>query len=343
MKRHLKTVNLALGYAVLAAATVLAASAPGTAGKPKAVPLEPIKDVGQIAKGESIVHDFLIRNEGDAPLKIEEVRPACGCTVADFDKTIAPGATGKIHVAIDTASFSGPVAKGVSVFTNDVDNTKIELTVRATVEPFIQVKPGYARYITVQGEPKEGTIVQNLWTPDGSDFEITSIESPYPFLNVTYREATAEERRPEAKGKQWRVEMHLSNNAPVGALADYVKIHTNHPKQKLVQIAVSGFVRPVIAVTPPVADFGEVSLAEPLRKSFSIKNFATEQIRITSVQNDVKGVETQLEPLQEGREYQVRVTLKPELGKGPFSGKVTLLTDSPKMPKIEVLLKGTVI
>jgi hypothetical protein len=340
MKRHLKTVNLALGCAVLAATTVLAASA---AGAPKAVAVEPIKDVGAIAKGESIVHDFLIRNEGGSPLRIEEVRPACGCTVADFDKTIAPGATGKIHVTIDTATFSGPVAKGVSVFTSDADNPKIELTIRATVEPFVQVKPGYARYLVVQGEPKEGTIVQNLWTPDGSDFKITGIDSPYPFLKVTSREATAEERRPEAKGKQWRVEMHLDNNAPVGALADYVKIHTDHPKQKLVQIPVSGFVRPVIAVTPPIADFGEITLAEPLRKSFNVKNFATEQIKITSVQNDIKGVDTQLEPLQEGREYQVRVTLHPELGKGPFSGKVTLLTDSPKMPKIEVQLKGTIL
>ena len=60
--------------------------------------------------------------------------------------------------------------------------------------------------------------------------------------------------------------MKLANNAKVGPLADYVTVHTNHPKQKMVQIPVSGFVRPVMAVTPPTADFGKIELKEPLRR-----------------------------------------------------------------------------
>jgi Protein of unknown function (DUF1573) len=320
------------------------AAAPETTGaKPKAVAVEPIKDVGTVPKGEKILHDFVIRNDGNAPLQITDVKPACGCTVAQFDKLIGRGKTGVVHTVLDTTTFNGPIAKGVTVFTNDPDNPQIELTLRAKVEPYINVKPGYARYITVQGESKEGNIIQTLTAPDGTPFDIVSAESKIPGLKATFREAKAEERVAEVPGKQWRVEMALSNEAPVGALADYLTITTNHPKQKLVQIPVSGFIRPVMAATPPVADFGKVEVKESFKKSLNLRNFATEAIKVVSVENNVKGIETVLEPIEPGREYQVKVTLKPELAKGAFNGKLIVRTDSAKIPVIEIPLKGTVI
>jgi hypothetical protein len=337
MQRHTKTVILALCAALLVAASVLAA------GKPKATIAEPLKDVGTVSKGDKIVHDFVIKNEGDADLQITSVQPACGCTVADFDKVIKPGQTGKVHAVIDSATFSGPISKGVSVFTNDPDHPQIELTIHAKVEPYISIKPGYARYITVQGEPLEGNIAQTLWAPDGTSWDITGIDSPYPFLAVTFHEAKPEERLPDAKGKQWKVEMKLSNQAKVGPLSDYVTVHTNHPKQKIVQIPVSGFVRPVVAATPPNADFGKIELKEPLKKALNIRNFATEPIKVTSIDPTLpKGIETKLETLEEGREYQVRIILNPELAKGPFLGKLVIHTDSPKVPTLEVEVKGIV-
>jgi hypothetical protein len=337
MKHGFKTAILALSAVLLVAATLFAA------GSPKAVAVEPIKDAGNVAKGEKIAHDFIIRNDGDAPLEITQVHPACGCTVVEFDKTIAPGKTGKVHAVLDTSTFNGAISKGVTVFTNDTATPQIELTVRAKVEPFIAVKPGYARYLTVQGEPLEGNIAQTLWATDGAPFDIVKVDSPYPFLKTSFREAKAEERRPDAEGKQWKVEMNLTNDARVGALAEHVTVHTNHPKQKIVQIPVSGFVRPVMAVTPPVADFGRVELKEPLNRSLNVRNFASEKITITGIEGAPKGVVAKLEPLEDGREYQVRLTLSPELAKGPFNGKISLRTDSPKIPVIEVELKGTVL
>jgi hypothetical protein len=354
MQRHTKTVILALCAVLLVAATIWAQAAPATpaapaapapgAKKPKATAVEPIKDVGNVSKGEKIVNDFLIKNDGDADLQITNVQPACGCTVAEFDKVIKPGQTGKVHAVVDTTNFNGPIAKGITVFTNDPAAPQIDLTVRAKVEPYISVKPGYARYIIVQGEQQQGTITQSLWAADNSSWDITSVQSPFPYLKVTYREAKPEERVPDAKGKQWQIEMSLANDAKVGPLSDYVLVNTNHPKQKLVQIPVSGFVRPVIAVTPPVADFGKIELKEPLRKAVNIHNFATEPIKVTSIDPSLPaGIDAKLEPLEEGREYQVRVVLNPTLAKGPFLGKVTLHTDSPKVPTIEVEFKGIVI
>lgn len=362
MKIHLKLVILALGLALLAGSLAAQSSSPAAAPaaappaaspasapsasqpkKPKAVPVDAVKDAGTIAKGEKIVLDFELRNEGGALLQITDVRPACGCTVASYDKTVAPGKTGKIHIVVDTVNFTGPISKGVTVYTNDAANPQINLSVHAKIEPYIAAKPGYARYLVVRGEAKEGTIVQTLWTPDGSPMEIVKVDSPFPYLTVSFRQAQEGERLPEAAGKQWRVEMQLSNEAPVGPLAGYVTVHTTHAKQKLLQIGVTGFVRPVMAVTPPVGDFGNVELKGPLTKVLNVKSFATEPIKVTGVDQEGKGIQAKLTSLQEGREYQVQVTLSPEVGKGPFHGKLTLHTDSPKTPLIDVEVKGTVL
>src|ERR1700674_1945484 len=341
MKRHSYLAILALsaillltplGAPVFAAAPAVAnaAAAAPAAAHSKAVAVTPIKDVGSVPKGDKITQDFEIRNDGNAALEITDVKAACGCTVASYDKTIGPGKTGKVHVVVDTSSFSGPVAKGVTVFTNDAANPQVELTVRAKVEPYIAVKPGFVRYSIVKDEAKEGTIAQTLYTPDGSPMDDVKVDSPWPYLAVSFREAQEGERLPDVKVKQWRVETKLSSDAPVGPLAGYVTVHTNHAKQKLVEIPVSGFVRPALAVTPPKADFGLLD----------VKTFATEPIRVTGVDPPGQGIEAKVEPLEEGREYTVRLTLNSAMAKGPFHGKLTIHTDSPKSPVLEVELSG---
>lgn len=345
MNRLEKTAILTLCLALPLAAAAKGQETPAPAAKPRAVVVEPMFDAGQVAKGEQIVHDFLIKNEGQAPLQIERVEPGCGCTVAEFDKVVGMGKTGKIHAVVETVTFNGPISKGITVYTNDTDNPRIQLTIQAKIEPYIQVKPGYARYLTVQGEAKAGVIVQSLWAPDGSDFAVESVESPFPFLKATFHAASETERLPDVKGKQWQIEMALDNfSAPVGSLADYLTVRTNHPKQKLVQIPISGFVRPVIAVTPPAGDFGTVTPKEKLTKTLNVRNFATEDIKLTSIENPMsgKGLETAFDAVQVGREYMVRLTLSPDAPKGPFSTRLVFNTDSQKVPKLEVLITGDV-
>jgi len=74
-------------------------------------------DWGSAMQGEVVVHDFEIRNPDSSPLIIEDVKPACGCTKGEFTKTIAPGATGKITLRVDTLQFSGRIKKTAKVLT----------------------------------------------------------------------------------------------------------------------------------------------------------------------------------------------------------------------------------
>src|SRR5258706_16471352 len=86
------------------------ASAP-SAPQPHLVIAEPIFDFGEAAPGAALMHDFAIRNDGDAVLLVNDVIAGCACTTADFDREIAPGASSTIHAVLDTVSLVGPIAK----------------------------------------------------------------------------------------------------------------------------------------------------------------------------------------------------------------------------------------
>ncbi len=340
--------------AVLTLAVLLGAATPGAVAqdaaapatpaiaKPKALAVLPVQDLGKVSVGETLEVDFEIRNGGEVELQITEVRPACGCTVVEYDAAIPPGQVGKVHASLDTSNLNGPVSKTITVFTNDPENPALVLTLAAEVHPFIAAMPGYARFITVQGEG-EGRVAQNLWSKDGQPMKVLGVDSPSPFLTAEYRIASEEELHAQGEGEQWLVELVLKENAPVGAINDYVTILVEHPQQSKVRLPVSGFVRPILAVTPPIADFEEIEVVEPLRASLQVRSFASEDIQLTSIESSIEAVQAEIVPVEPGRRYQLRVVVNPGIAKGPFEGMLTIKTDNAKVPELRVELKGTVI
>lgn len=342
MKRRIPQLLLA-PFAVMLAISAVAAG--NEQGKPSAVPLGPIKEFDIVPKGDAIHHTFEIKNEGDAPLELTDVRPACGCTVANFDRTIAAGAVGKIEVTVKTDNFAGPISKSISVFTNDVSNPKIELVVKADVKPYIGVLPGYARYNYVQGEDVD-TISQTLWSEDGNDFNVVRVEPPYEHLAVDFRVAAEAERNNKSTGRQWRLDLDLQKDSPVGALRDYVVVYTDHPKQKTVKIPISGFVRPRQHITPHEVNFGELR-SLPLRRTFAFTNFITAPIELTEIETGFEAISAEVKPSgnesEQGYRFQLVLTIGPEMPKGKFDSEIKIHTTDKQNPVISLPIKGTIL
>ena len=220
MNRNHTTWSLLLATLLVAGVGALAADQ-AESPAPAAIALDMVKDFGLVNKGQRITHEFEIRNDGDATLEITGVRPSCGCTVAEFDKTVAVGAIGKVKATVDTRNFKGGIAKSVRVFTNDPQNPQIDLVIKANVRSRVEVDPGYARFIAVYGEPQK-TSVQSVWSEDEKDLKILKAESPYSFVKVSYRQAAEDEDSKGGSGRKWQVEVELDKNAPVGPLADFI-------------------------------------------------------------------------------------------------------------------------
>lgn len=325
-------------------ALVVAAAAVAQSG-PRAMPLEPVKDFDIVAKGDVISHEFLIKNEGDAPLEITDVKPACGCTVARYDKKILPGKTGKVSTKVKTSDFSGPISKSIAVFTNDDSNPKLQLVVKAKIQPYISIYPGYARYNYVQGEIP-GRVPQTVWAADGEPLKVLGIKSPSEDLKVSYRQLDKEENNPKGGDVQWRVELTLSPDATVGPLREYVELEVDHPKQKSVRIPISGFVRPRQHITPDKLDFGPLQGATlPLRRTLNFTNFATQGIEVTGIDTGLEDLTAEIVPNenQQGHRFKLLLTLGPNMPKGAFDTKVTIHTSDAQKPTIELPVKGSVL
>ena len=75
-------------------------------------------DFGEIKHDVPVVAEFRFTNPGMIPLLISDVRPSCGCTVADFPKKpILGGTEGVIRVTFD-AKETGYFAKTITVYSN---------------------------------------------------------------------------------------------------------------------------------------------------------------------------------------------------------------------------------
>ena len=94
--------------------------------------IDSVKDYGKITEGQKLEVLYRFKNTGTKPLIIENVRPSCGCTVADPPKEpVAPGAQGEIKGSFDSNGKSGQQHKTIYVMANTkgVQNHELAFTV----------------------------------------------------------------------------------------------------------------------------------------------------------------------------------------------------------------------
>ena len=96
--------------------------------------LDSSKNLGKINEGQQLQITFRFKNSGDKPLVIQSVRPACGCTVADFPKEpIAPGKEGQITGAFDSKGREGLQHKDIYITANTQGSTEHKVTFEVEV------------------------------------------------------------------------------------------------------------------------------------------------------------------------------------------------------------------
>src|SRR5437868_539447 len=104
-----------VGSAATALWILSAAPAPRAfaAPAPKLVVERTEYDAGKCAATDVLKADFLLRNAGQAPLTILDVKKDCGCTVPTCEPVIPPGKTGHLRVTLRVTGFLGAVEKHV--------------------------------------------------------------------------------------------------------------------------------------------------------------------------------------------------------------------------------------
>ncbi len=94
-------------------------------------------DFGSVGPNQVVKQEFVIVNEGEAPLTISRAYTTCGCTTANFTGTvIPPGEVSVLTLRFDAGyhdTRGQTVRRGVVIENNDPNNPQMEVWAEAAV------------------------------------------------------------------------------------------------------------------------------------------------------------------------------------------------------------------
>lgn len=98
-------------------------------------------DFGEVPMHGNTTCSFELKNTGNEPLIIQQVKSPCSCTVADWPKEpILPGKKGVIKVRYDSARV-GPINKSFTVLSNAANEPSKNLFIKGKVLPVAETTP----------------------------------------------------------------------------------------------------------------------------------------------------------------------------------------------------------
>lgn len=215
---------------------------------------ERVFNAGDVMKGEKIVHDFNVKNDGQAPLQIFDARPSCGCTVTDFDRTIMPGKTGTVHAVIDTNRVGqGAQSKTITVSSNDPDEAQILLQLKANVVSLATVLP--ATLFLRADRLHKDDISFFVHPHETNPFKVKGVSSDLPFLSFDVSEVGKEGAKAPRPGLNpqegdYEVKVTIDPKAPLGDVEGTIKVLTSSKKTPEVQVPVRGSINGLITAIP---------------------------------------------------------------------------------------------
>lgn len=136
---------------------------------------------------------FGFTNAGTTPVKILEVAPSCGCTVAALDRPeVAPGERGEITADFHPAGKVGTVRIPIRVRT-DGDPAEVTLTLVATISEPLQLGARFVYWKS--GEPRAMRTVR-LTVADREQVELVGVECTTPNFKVTLAPLASDQAHP---------------------------------------------------------------------------------------------------------------------------------------------------
>lgn len=92
-------------------------------------------DFGTLSQNATVSTNFVLTNEGKAPLYIRKTKASCGCTASEPQKNmLAPRESTTIVVTFRSGTTQGYQNKSVTIITNDPENAEMIVWISANIE-----------------------------------------------------------------------------------------------------------------------------------------------------------------------------------------------------------------
>jgi len=306
---------------------------------------KPVHDFGEHWASPKMEHTFLIRNTGNAPLKITQVRPGCGCTVAgNYPREIAPGGTGEFPFTLNVSRYQGPYHKPIYISSNDPVHPRIKLELKGVCKQRIETRPMGAFFGVLLGDQPITRLIRihnNTDTPLKLAIKPPSNPGPFTF-----------ELSETDPGKDFALKVTARPPwGPVGMKRVNVTLTTNLKEEPEKTIYVTGHVQPRLVVRPstirilppPTTRPGQPARPMPPQvrvRGLTLINYGSEPVQITSATVDDPALKVTYQKLGTTNNYSIRITW-PEGYTVPKEGRtLTIKTDDTEFPEFKIPILG---
>ncbi len=342
-----------------------------TAQRPPYIEFETIEyDYGTIKESDgTAVGVFNFKNTGGSALVITDVKPSCGCTSPEWTREpIAPGKSGYIKSGFDPANRPGVFNKTIRV-TSNAENNTIILRIKGDVVPkekgledFYPIEMGSLRFNTNHmamqrisiNEIKTDTV--QVYNPSDKPVAISFQRIP-AHLSI---KSIPSNLKPKEKGT-----IIITYDAPKkndwGFLIDRVPVVFNgeyDPTDRSKNLTISADIQddfsklsekelanaPKVEFLEKVYDFGTLTQGETTSNRFSFKNTGKSDLIIRKVKTSCgcTAVAPDDKIIKPGQESKIDVTFRSAGKKGKQNQTVTIITNDPSNPQINLKVTGTV-
>ena len=310
---------------------------------PKAVFRETHFGFGRTLHGSVVEHDFWLKNEGSATLKIERAVMTPPLVVTRMPRELASGGEGLIHFKLDTTNLAGPFKGQIRVFLNDPNTPEADLDFAGVVIPPVEVSPLPAFFVSsLRG--RRASASDEIINHEAQPLRILKIEHP--------RERFSTELETLQPGQRYKLTLILNPDAPAGRNSDLITVTTSSKAQPILKIAANTFLHERVYTFPDSVELGTIPIPE-LRKSPAILSLLSQTLMIYQEQGsnftvqlstDVPGLSLKSQRGPKGDRYQVQIALMSEkVPVGPMKGCIVIATNDPKFPRLVVPVSGQIV
>jgi hypothetical protein len=322
------------------------------APRPLLVIPEPVWDWGTAFRGERLEHIFTIENQGSAPLIISNIKPQCGCTLAEeYKKVLAPGEMTKITLTLETGAMKGEDEKKkyTEIESNAIAKEDNKLWMQGEIVDLLKLDPDKPRVEAVLGTtaPSPPGLVRLEPNRElGRKVEVLSAQSRKGLVTTSLRAAGG------GPGYEISMEPRIDGTDRSAFQDDMLELAVNvDGKRTQLSYTVTIHLLERIAVNPSKSVYFAPTLTKQLkegslpRKVLDIESIGGPEHRfqVTAVSVDNASFKAEIATVEPGKRYQLAVTVLrgPEGGKGVLRGRVEVATDDPEVPILKIPLSAT--
>jgi hypothetical protein len=281
-------------------------------------------EAGDIRRGELVTCEFVIENQGMGPLEIAS-KPACGCTVVTHERVIQPGGQAKIKTELRTAGLRGEFEKTIEVQSNDPARKKFQLVVAGRVVEALEIVPDRTPTMSLR---MNGPTELELDVRAAADVVVTGVACSESYARATIA--------PDGD-RSYRLSIIVEEGAPLGRSGFVAMLATTSQQEPQVSIDVS-CVKGIEAI-PPIFGFTSTQRSGGKVPTSTVVLRKTDgAFRIKSVTSNEPGLSVKALEIKAGL-FRLIATYSGAISDLGASGIVTVLTDDPEQPKLEISVR----